>query len=373
GTRGLGERDNKKMRTAAVGKNPTNHPPQPEPRNPQSAIRSVSGSRRRRAANQDFGSRVELQLFSALDVDRSGSDTRAENRANGRAFAAAGNASDDRAERPTADGACGSVLGPAAGFDVAFFVNGLDGLALVDLLDLAGKPATATIAQPDRVERHRKLGFTRGLARFSDRGDVTFDDRLRKIARIEHDGGELVPFPVRLRADLSVKADLHLEPIRNEGAPGGFVIRIRIGVSRAGWRGIRACGSRLRLRRSAVRVDHGDHHAAQVRRDGGRERPPEKSVVVPKLKTGAVGLLEFRLGSHAGLVTAIGAVVSVAARKIARLALIEIALAFREPVFIAKAVTVLIRVAVSDRVIRDDLRPRLRSLRQRAVERSQQG
>src|SRR5262249_132571 len=222
-----------------------------------------------------------------------------------------------------------------------------------DLLDLSGNVVTASIAKPDRVERNRKVGFTRGPARFIDRGDVAFDDRLRIIARIEHDGGALVPFPVRLRADLSVKADLHLEPIRNEGAPGGFVIRIRIGVSRAGRRGISACGSRLRLRRSAVRVDHGDHHAAQGRRGGGRERPPETTAVAPKVKTGAVGLLEFRLGSHAGLVTAIGAVVSVAARKIARLALIEIALAFRESVFIAKAVTVLIRVAVSDWVIRD--------------------
>src|SRR5262249_11820203 len=303
------------------------------------------------AANQDFGSRVELQLFSALDVDRAGSDTRAENRADGRAFTAAGNASDDRAERPTADAACGGVLSPAAGFDVAFFVDGLDGLALIDLLDLTGEPATATVARPDRVERHRKLGFTRGLARFIDRGDVAFDDRLRKIARVEHDGGELVAFPVRLGADLSVKADLHLGPVGNDGAPGGSVIRIRISVSRirisvsrAGWRGIRTCGSRLRLRRSAVRVDHRDHHPAQIRRDRGRERPPEESVVVSELKTSAVGLLEFRPGSHAGLVTALGAVVSVAARKIARLTLIEIALAFRETVFVAESVAMPIGV-----------------------------
>src|SRR5262249_59722479 len=107
-----------------------------------------------------------------------------------------------RAAGPTADGTRGRVLSPAAGFDVAFFVDGLDGLALVDFLYLTGKPATATVAQPDRVERHRKLGFPRGLARFIDRSDVAFNDRLRKIAPAEHEHGDRTAFPVRLRAYL---------------------------------------------------------------------------------------------------------------------------------------------------------------------------
>src|SRR5262245_58492455 len=355
-----------------------NYPP-PIPHSPFPTPHSqlISGSRRRRAANQDFGPGLEFQLSSALDVYRAGSDGRAENRADGRAFTAAGNPSDDRAERPAADGACGGVLSPAAGFDVAFFVHGLDGLALVDLLDLTGKPATTTVAQSDRIERQRELGFTRGLAGFIKRGDMAFDDRFRIIARIEHDGGELVAFPVRLRADLSIKADLHFDSVRNDGAPGGFVIRIHIGVARAGRRGIRVRGSGFRLRRSAVSVDHGDHHSAQIRRDGGRERPPEESVVVSELKTGAVGLLKFRSGSHPGLVPAVSAVESVAARKIARLALVEIALAFREAVFITEAVSVLIGVAISGRAVGYDLRTwlrcLLRGLRRRADERSQQG
>src|SRR5262249_57089995 len=107
---------------------------------------------------------VESHFFPALSVAGAGPDPGAETRADGRAFAAAGNPSDDRAERPTADGACGRVLSPAAGFDVAFFVNGLDGLALVDLLDLTGKPATATIAQPHRAQRHPHLAFTPALS-----------------------------------------------------------------------------------------------------------------------------------------------------------------------------------------------------------------
>src|SRR5262249_20762343 len=123
--------------------------------------------------------------------------------------------------------------------------------------------------------------------------------------------------------------------------------------------------------------DRGDHHPAQIRRDGGRERPSEESVVVSELKPGAVRLLEFRFGAHSGLVPAVSAVESLAARKIALLALGEIALAFREPGFITEAVTVLIGVAVSGRVVRDDLRTWLRGLlrrlRRRAGERSQHG
>src|SRR5262245_19267527 len=52
---------------------------------------------------------------------------------------------------------------------------------------------------------------------------------------------------------------------------------------------------------------------------------------------------------------------------------VEIALAFHKSVFISEAVAVLIGVAVSGGVVRNDLGARLRSLRRRADEIPQQG
>src|SRR5688572_32407242 len=138
---------------------------------------SVSGSRRRGGANQDFSSRLQNQIFSVLNQDRASADSAAQYRADGRAFTTAGDTADDRAERAAGDAASRGVFGPAAGFDVAFLVNGLDSLALVNSLDLAGESAGAAVARPDRVEGQGHLGFTGGLARFSERGDVTFEDR----------------------------------------------------------------------------------------------------------------------------------------------------------------------------------------------------
>src|SRR6266498_321972 len=289
-------------------------------------------------------------------------DAGAKDRADGRSFTAAGDPANDRAEHASGDAASRGVLTPAAGFDVAFLVNGLDALALVDLHDLAGESAAATVAQPDRVEGQRQFCFTRSLARLIERGDVAFDDTFGEIARVEHDGRELVAFSIRLRADLRVKTDLHLNAIRNEGTFGESVIPVLIGIALNGRRGL---VHRRILRGGRIRVDCGDDHSTQIRRKGDRERPSEESVVIPELEAGAVGLLEFRLCAHAGLVAAVGSVVSVAARKLARLALVEIALALREAVFITGAVAVLIGVAVSGRVIRNDLRPRLRGLRRR--------
>src|SRR5262245_31113855 len=105
----------------------------------------VSGPRRGRAADQDFRSRIEDQFFPALDVNRTGAHARAKNRAYGSAFAATRDAADDRAERAATDAAGSSVFRPAAGFDVAFFVDTLDALTLVNLLDLSCEAAGAAV------------------------------------------------------------------------------------------------------------------------------------------------------------------------------------------------------------------------------------
>src|SRR6266498_3233018 len=62
-------------------------------------------------------------------------DAGAKDRADGRSFTAAGDPANDRAEHASGDAASRGVLTPAAGFDVAFLVNGLNALALVDLHD----------------------------------------------------------------------------------------------------------------------------------------------------------------------------------------------------------------------------------------------
>jgi hypothetical protein len=134
-------------------------------RNPQ----SISGSRWRRAANQDFGSRLENQFFSALDENRAGADAGAENRSDRRAFTAARNAANDGAERAAGDAASRGVFSPAVGLDIAFLVDSLNGLTLLDPFDLAGESAGATVAHPDRVESQRHFGFTGSLTGFIER------------------------------------------------------------------------------------------------------------------------------------------------------------------------------------------------------------
>src|SRR5262245_44422747 len=61
-------------------------------RNPQ----SFSGSGWRSGPNQDFGSRLENQIFPVLNQYRSSADAGAEDGADGRAFTAASDAADDR-------------------------------------------------------------------------------------------------------------------------------------------------------------------------------------------------------------------------------------------------------------------------------------
>src|SRR5262249_30644276 len=146
------------------------------------------------------------------------------------------------------DAASRSVFGPAAGFDVAFLVNGLDGLAIVDPFDLTGEPAGLTVAQSDRVECQRHLGFTSSLARLLERANVTFDDRFGVIARIEHDGREFVAFPVRLRADLVVEADLHRYAVRNDRAVGDPVVLSRPIVAIAAVASIASIGAIASIR-----------------------------------------------------------------------------------------------------------------------------
>src|SRR4030095_6732725 len=113
---------------------------------------TVFRSGRSRSSDQHLGSGAENQLFAALNEDRAGAAAAADGRANGCALPASCNAADDCAKRRTTNAAHGSIFRPAAAFNIAFFVNGLDALGLIHLLELRRHPSRAAIPQPNRIE-----------------------------------------------------------------------------------------------------------------------------------------------------------------------------------------------------------------------------
>jgi hypothetical protein len=133
------------------------------------------------------------------------------------AFAAAGHAANEGAERRAAARANGGRFAFAAALDVAFFVNFLDRVFAIDLLDLGGHGNRLAVFEANGVERERKLGFAFELAGLVNFGDVSFDGRVGIRARREHGGFEPVAVFRFFRVNFVFQANLHLGASRNGG------------------------------------------------------------------------------------------------------------------------------------------------------------
>src|SRR5262249_45485451 len=135
-----------------------------------------------------------------------------------RAFATTCNAANDRAECRATTRAHGRVFRPAAGFDIALFVNRLHLLAFVEALDLRGEASALAVAQLDAIESQGQFGLAGQLARLVQLGDVTGDDGVGIFRWVEHNGREAVAFPVGLGADGRLQADLHFDAVTHDHA-----------------------------------------------------------------------------------------------------------------------------------------------------------
>src|SRR5215217_7585108 len=113
--------------------------------------------------HQHLRAGFDLQLFTTVHGQRSCATSTADNQPDRRAFAASGYTADNRAHSRANAGTLDRLLGPAAGFDSAFFVSTARIFA-VDSRDVAVQHSFAPVAQLDRIKREIHAGPAFNLA-----------------------------------------------------------------------------------------------------------------------------------------------------------------------------------------------------------------
>ena len=134
---------------------------------------------------------------------------------NRRAFAAACDTADDRADRGANARPLDGLLGPATGFNTTFVI-GTPGVVTVNSAHVSMQHTSAAVAQLNRVKGEIHAGAAFDFSGLLYRADVTVESRFIEAARIDHSRGKSIADARVFTRERIVNSNFKISTDRNE-------------------------------------------------------------------------------------------------------------------------------------------------------------
>src|SRR5687767_1254731 len=142
-------------------------------------------SRLPRYVDQHFRARLDLQLLASLHGQRTSAAGAAHDQTDRCAFAATGDAADDRTYPGANAASLDRLIGPASRLDATFVIC-FSGIIAIHTRHIAMQHALATITQLDPIEGEIHTGPAFNLAGFLKRANASKNSRFVETIRIQH-------------------------------------------------------------------------------------------------------------------------------------------------------------------------------------------